>query len=105
MPGALTPTEIMQAWNAGATVIKIFPARTFGAAYLKDVLEPLPFLKLMPTGGVNPQNAGEFIRNGALAIGAGGNLVDKKLVAVGDWASITAKAEAYVQAVQAAREG
>ncbi len=103
MPGALTPTEIMTAWQAGASVVKIFPARSFGPAYIKDLREPLPQLKLMPTGGVSADNAGEYIKNGALAVGAGGNLVDKKLVAAGDWPAITARAAAYVRAVQEAR--
>lgn len=103
MPGALTPTEIVAAWEAGADVIKVFPARAFGPAYFKDLREPLPHLKLMPTGGVSVENAGEYIKNGAIAVGVGGNLVDKKLVAAGDWPAITAKAAAYVRAVQQAR--
>lgn len=104
MPGALTPTEIVAAWEAGASVVKVFPARAFGPAYIKDLREPLPHLKLMPTGGVNPDNAGEYIKNGAVAVGVGGNLVDKKLVAAGDWEAIRAKAETYVRAVAAARQ-
>ena len=103
MPGALTPTEIVTAWEAGASAIKIFPARSFGPAYIKDLLEPLPTLKLMPTGGVNTDNAGDYIKNGAVAVGAGGNLVDKQLVKAGDWAGLTARAAAYVQAIAAAR--
>lgn len=104
MPGALTPTEIMAAWQAGASVIKVFPARAFGPAYFKDLREPLPFLRLMPTGGVNLENAGEFIKNGAIALGVGGNLVDRKLVAAGDWSALREKAAAYVSAVSEARQ-
>lgn len=66
VPGALTPTEILNAWNAGASAIKVFPARAFGPAYFKDLREPLPFLRLIPTGGVSLDNAAEFVRNGAV---------------------------------------
>ncbi|HEX2914643.1 MAG TPA: bifunctional 4-hydroxy-2-oxoglutarate aldolase/2-dehydro-3-deoxy-phosphogluconate aldolase [Chloroflexia bacterium] len=103
MPGALTPTEIVKAWEAGADVIKVFPARSFGPAYFKDLREPLPHLKLMPTGGVNLENVAEYIRNGAVAVGVGGNLVDKKLVEAQDWEAIRRKAASYVEAVAAAR--
>lgn len=100
MPGALTPTEIVGAWNAGASVVKIFPARAFGPTYLKDVLAPLPHLKLMPTGRVDLDNVGQYIKNGAFATGIGSNLVDKQLVAARDWAALKERATAYVQAVQ-----
>jgi 2-dehydro-3-deoxyphosphogluconate aldolase/(4S)-4-hydroxy-2-oxoglutarate aldolase len=104
VPGALTPTEILNAWNAGASAIKVFPARAFGPAYFKDLREPLPFLKLIPTGGVSLDNAADFIKNGAVAVGVGGNLVDKKLVAAGDWEAIRQKTAAYVGLVKAARQ-
>ena len=103
VPGALTPTEILNAWNAGASAIKVFPARAFGPAYFKDLREPLPFLKLLPTGGVSLDNAAEFVKNGAIAVGVGGNLVDKKLVAAGDWDAIRQKAAAYLEQVKAGR--
>jgi 2-dehydro-3-deoxyphosphogluconate aldolase / (4S)-4-hydroxy-2-oxoglutarate aldolase len=103
MPGALTPTEIMAAWQAGATAVKIFPARSFGANYVKDLREPMSFLKLIPTGGVNLENAHEFIKNGAVAVGVGGNLVDKQLVANQAWDELAAKASAFVQAVRGAK--
>lgn len=103
MPGALTPTEIVTAWQAGASVVKVFPARTFGPVYLKDILAPLPQLKLMPTGGVDLDTIGPYFKNGAFAVGLGSNLVDGRLIAAGDWAALTAKANAYVQAVQSAR--
>lgn len=105
MPGALTPTEIVTAWTAGASVVKVFPARTFGPAYVKDVLAPLPQLKLMPTGGVDLDNIGQFFKNGAFAVGLGSNLVDGRLIAAGDWTGLTAKASRYVEAVRAARGG
>jgi 2-dehydro-3-deoxyphosphogluconate aldolase/(4S)-4-hydroxy-2-oxoglutarate aldolase len=104
VPGALTPTEIINAWNAGASAIKVFPARAFGPAYFKDLREPLPFLKLIPTGGVSLDNGADFIKNGAIALGVGGNLVDKKLVAAGDWEAIRQKTAAYVDLVKAARQ-
>lgn len=103
MPGALTPTEIVTAWNAGASAVKVFPARAFGPAYIKDVLAPLPQLKLMPTGGVDLDNIGQFFKNGAFAVGLGSNLVDERLIAAGDWAALTARASSYVQAVRVAR--
>lgn len=103
MPGALTPTEIVTAWNAGASAVKVFPARAFGPAYIKDLLAPLPQLKLMPTGGVDLDNIGQFFKNGAFAVGLGSNLVDGRLVSAGDWAALTARARRYVQAVRAAR--
>lgn len=100
IPGALTPTEIVDAWNTGASVVKVFPARVFGPTYLKDIHAPLPHLKLMPTGGVDLENVGQYIRNGAFAAGIGSNLVDKQLVAAGDWDALTERATAYVEAVR-----
>lgn len=103
MPGALTPTEILSGWNAGASAIKVFPARAFGPGYFKDLREPLPQLKLVPTGGVSLENAAEFVRNGAIAVGVGGNLVDKNLVAANNWAAIRQKAEALLEQVRVGR--
>ena len=97
--GALTPTEILTAWQAGATYVKVFPANLGGPRYLRDVLGPLPQLKLIPTGGVDVENAGEFIRAGAVAVALGSNLVDGRSVATGDWETITARAQAIVDAV------
>jgi 2-dehydro-3-deoxyphosphogluconate aldolase/(4S)-4-hydroxy-2-oxoglutarate aldolase len=101
--GALTPTEILTAWEAGATYVKVFPASLGGPAYLKDVRGPLPQVKLIPTGGVSVENAGAFIRAGAIAIALGSNLVDGRTVAAADWQTITARAHAVVAAVAAAR--
>ncbi len=103
MPGAFTPTEIQTAWRAGASVVKVFPARALGPAYFKDLLAPLPHLRLMPTGGVDLDNAPAFIRNGAVAVGVGGALVSPKLVAVQAWEELTVRAAQFVEAVQQAR--
>lgn len=101
--GAFTPTEILNAWQAGATYVKVFPASSVGPRYLKDVLGPLPHVRLIPTGGVTVENAGEFIRAGARGVAAGSNLVDGKVVAGRDWETITSRAQAYVAAVAGAR--
>jgi 2-dehydro-3-deoxyphosphogluconate aldolase / (4S)-4-hydroxy-2-oxoglutarate aldolase len=97
--GALTPTEMMNADDAGADMIKVFPARQFGPSYLRDVLAPLPHLRLVPTGGVSTQNAKEYFHAGATAVGIGGNLVAQQAVAAGDWAQITAQAQQCLAAI------
>ncbi len=99
MPGALTPTEILAAWEAGASAVKVFPARSVGPTYLKDVREPLPFLRLIPTGGVDRNNITDYLKNGAFAVGMGGNLVDKQLVAAHDWAALTDRARELTQSL------
>jgi 2-dehydro-3-deoxyphosphogluconate aldolase/(4S)-4-hydroxy-2-oxoglutarate aldolase len=101
--GALTPTEILTAWEGGATYVKVFPASLGGPRYLRDVLAPLPQVKLIPTGGVDLDNAGEFIRAGASAVALGSNLVDPSAVAAGKWESITARARAVADEVARAR--
>lgn len=101
--GAFTPTEILTAWEAGATYVKVFPAGAVGPRYLKDVYGPLPQVKLIPTGGVDLTNAPDFIRAGASAIAVGSNLVDGKLVAARDWAALRDRAAGLVNAVQEAR--
>lgn len=103
-PGAFTPTEILRAQNAGADVVKVFPSTSLGPGYFKDILAPLPFLKLMPTGGVDAQNVGQWIRAGAVCVGAGSALVPKDAVRKGDWAGITRLAKAFTAAVRTARE-
>ena len=100
--GAFTPTEILDAWQAGAQMVKVFPARTLGPSYIKDVLAPLPDLKLVPTGGVDLENCAAYIKAGAFSVGIGSNLVDPKLVAAHDWAELTRRARAYVEACAAA---
>jgi 2-dehydro-3-deoxyphosphogluconate aldolase / (4S)-4-hydroxy-2-oxoglutarate aldolase len=98
--GALTPTELLDAHEAGAELVKLFPARLGGPSYLKDVLAPLPFLKLVPTGGVGPENAQAYLGAGAAALGIGGNLIAADAVAAGDFARITATARECVAAVR-----
>jgi 2-dehydro-3-deoxyphosphogluconate aldolase/(4S)-4-hydroxy-2-oxoglutarate aldolase len=104
MPGAFTPTEILHAHRAGADVVKVFPAEVFGPAFIRGVLAPMPFLRLMPTGGVTPENVGDWIRAGAAAIGLGSALVDPRLVAGGRFDALTQRALRVTQAVAAARE-
>ena len=103
LPGAMTPTEILRAWSAGADVVKVFPSTALGPSYFKDVLAPLPHVRLMPTGGVDAKNVGDWLRAGAVCVGAGSNLVSKDAVAKKDWAAITASARAFTEAVRAAR--
>jgi 2-dehydro-3-deoxyphosphogluconate aldolase/(4S)-4-hydroxy-2-oxoglutarate aldolase len=104
MPGCFSPTEILAAWDAGADVVKVFPATALGPAYFKDLRGPLPHVKLMPTGGVSLDNAADWIRAGAVAIGVGGALVDPALVAAADYAAITDRAKRFVERVRDARE-
>jgi 2-dehydro-3-deoxyphosphogluconate aldolase/(4S)-4-hydroxy-2-oxoglutarate aldolase len=103
MPGAFTPTEILRADNAGADVVKVFPCTALGPGYFKDILAPLPFLKLMPTGGVDASNAGQWIKAGAVCVGAGSSLVPKAALEARDWSAITSAAEEFVGAVRTAR--
>jgi 2-dehydro-3-deoxyphosphogluconate aldolase/(4S)-4-hydroxy-2-oxoglutarate aldolase len=104
LPGALTPTEVMAASKAGADLIKIFPAANVGGpAYLKALRGPFPKLPFVPTGGVNLDNAADFIRAGAAALGVGGELVDKAALESGNTAVITANARRFVTSVQEAR--
>lgn len=105
MPGAMTPTEIWNATAMGADVVKVFPANHFGPTYFKDVLAPLPQVKLMPTGGVTRDNVGEWFKAGAVALGVGSSLVKKDLLKSKDWKTLAADAKAFVQAVRQARGG
>jgi 2-dehydro-3-deoxyphosphogluconate aldolase/(4S)-4-hydroxy-2-oxoglutarate aldolase len=104
IPGAMTPTEILTAWNAGADIVKVFPAAQLGGpAYIKALRGPLPQVLLAPTGGVNLQNAGAFIQAGAAALGVGGELVDKKAVKEKRFSVITENTRAYLKTVREAR--
>src|SRR5207237_6848672 len=94
MPGAFTPTELLEAWRAGAPVVKLFPASAVGPAYIRDVLAPLPFLRLVPSGGVALDNAGDWIRAGAAAVSLGSALVSPSLVTEQGWDRLTARARA-----------
>lgn len=101
MAGAMTPTEMLTAWEAGADLVKVFPASTIGGpAYIKAVLAPLPQLRLVPTGGVSADNAAQYLRAGAVAVAVGGNLVNKTAVESGNWEAITAEAQKLVAAVR-----
>lgn len=105
IPGAYTPTEILTAWEAGADLVKVFPANVGGPEYIKAIKGPLPQVPLVPTGGVELDNIGAFMKAGAAAAGVGGNLVGKKLVESRDYAAITKNARAFADAVKAARGG
>jgi 2-dehydro-3-deoxyphosphogluconate aldolase/(4S)-4-hydroxy-2-oxoglutarate aldolase len=103
MPGCFTPTEILDAWDAGADFVKVFPATTLGPGFFKDLRGPLPQVRLVPTGGVTRENAGEWIRAGAAAIGVGTALVDRAADSARRFDLITSRARAIVEAVHAAR--
>ena len=103
-PGALTPTEVVTAWQAGADAIKVFPCSAVGGAkYLRALKAPLPQIKLVPTGGVSLATAKDFIAAGAWALGVGADLVDTKAIQAGDRQSVVAAARNYVIAVREAR--
>jgi 2-dehydro-3-deoxyphosphogluconate aldolase/(4S)-4-hydroxy-2-oxoglutarate aldolase len=103
MPGAYTPTEILAAWEAGADVVKVFPAELGGPALLKALRGPFPQIRLMPTGGVNLETAESFLRAGACCLGVGGSLVEPKAVASGDFARLRTLATQYKAVVDAFR--
>jgi 2-dehydro-3-deoxyphosphogluconate aldolase/(4S)-4-hydroxy-2-oxoglutarate aldolase len=92
MPGSYTPTEVLTAWEAGADLIKLFPAEIGGAAYLKAIKAPLPQVRIAPTGGVDEQTAADFLRAGASALGVGSALVNQKLLDAQDFTTITERA-------------
>jgi 2-dehydro-3-deoxyphosphogluconate aldolase/(4S)-4-hydroxy-2-oxoglutarate aldolase len=100
MPGAFTPTEVLTAWEAGADVVKVFPADVGGPAYLKALRGPLPQVRLMPTGGVDLNTAESFLKAGACCLGVGGSLVEPRTVAAGDFARIRDLASQYAAIVR-----
>jgi 2-dehydro-3-deoxyphosphogluconate aldolase/(4S)-4-hydroxy-2-oxoglutarate aldolase len=103
-PGALTPTEVVRAWNAGADAVKIFPAGAVGgASYLKALKAPLPQIELIPTGGVSLKTAADFIKAGAMALGVGADLVDPKALREGNEELITERARQFIEIVREAR--
>ena len=104
MPGAMTPTEVVTAWEAGADIVKIFPSEITGPKYLKALHGPLPQIRLMPTGGVDLNTAAEFLRCGACALGIGGSLVEKKAVESGNLARIETLARQFVEIVRQTRQ-
>lgn len=103
MPGAMSIAEVIAGMEAGADIIKVFPGELFGPKILKSIHGPLPQAELMPTGGVSVDNVAEWIRAGAVAVGAGGSLTAG--AKTGDYASITATAKEFVERIKAARAG
>ncbi len=104
LPGALTPTEIQSAWEAGGDIIKVFPApRIGGPSYIRDVLAPLPHLKLMPTGGVTLKTIAEHFAAGAVCLGVGTSLLKMDLVQAADWPTLTQHARAFMTEVASAK--
>jgi 2-dehydro-3-deoxyphosphogluconate aldolase / (4S)-4-hydroxy-2-oxoglutarate aldolase len=105
IPGAMTPTEILNAWRAGADMVKVFPvAQLGGPDYIRAIKGPLPQIPLVPTGGVNLQNAASYIRAGAMTLGAGGELVDKKAVAAKRFDIVTENTRSFLKAIREARQ-
>lgn len=104
MPGAFTPTEILMAWQAGADIVKVFPADVVGPAFFKAMQGPLPQVRLMPTGGVNLTTAASFLQAGACCLGLGNQLVEPQALARGDMVRIRDLARQYVELVRAARK-
>lgn len=104
MPGALTPTEVLTAWESGADVVKVFPCGNVGgAAYIKALKGPFPHIEMIPTGGVNLKTAGDFLKAGACAVAVGGELVDMKSAAEGRFDRIEQRAKEYLDVIAAAR--
>ena len=104
-PGALTPTEVVRAWNAGADAVKVFPAGAVGgASYLKALKAPLPHIELVPTGGVSLKTAADFIKAGAMALGVGADLVDMNALRDGNDGLITERARQFIEIVRTARQ-
>ena len=103
IPGAFTPTEIINAWESGGDIVKIFPATVLGPKYFKDIHGPMPQVKLSPTGGVNINNAADFIKAGAVCLGVGSALIDKKLVENSDWEELSKRAATLVEEVRKGR--
>ena len=96
LPGAMTPTEVVTAHEAGADFVKIFPVRALGPSYIKDVLAPLKHVKLLAVGGVSPDNAADYLKAGCVGVGASGSLVNKEWIAAGEWDKIAAEAKRFV---------
>ncbi len=103
VPGAMTPTEILAAWQAGADMVKVFPANHFGPRYFRDILAPMPQLKLTPTGGVDLDTAADWLKAGAAALGVGSSLVRKELLKAKDWAGLTKLARQFREIVEQVR--
>jgi 2-dehydro-3-deoxyphosphogluconate aldolase/(4S)-4-hydroxy-2-oxoglutarate aldolase len=104
IPGALSPTELLTAWESGAELIKLFPAAQVGPGYLHELKGPLPQLRLVPTGGVNLENAGAFLAAGAAAVGVGGALFPPDAMARGEYGRVTEQASRLTRVIRSARE-
>lgn len=100
MPGCFTPTEVQTAYEWGADIVKIFPADVVGIPFFKAILAPMPYLKLMPTGGVSLTNAGEWIKAGACAVGLGSALIDNKAIAEGNYNKLTENAITIMNSIK-----
>lgn len=105
LPGAYTPSEIVRASRAGAAMVKLFPASAGGPKYLREVRAPLSDIPILPTGGVTLENAADFVRAGAVALGVGSALTPKAMIEAGDWTGVTALAARFVAAVREGRSG
>ena len=103
VPGALTPTEVVTAWQLGADLVKVFPVSSVGARYIRDLRGPLPEIPLVPTGGITANNVADFVKAGAVAVGAGSDLVDKGVVDRRDFAELERRARAFAEGVRAGR--
>lgn len=103
MPGCFSPTEVLTAWQAGADLVKLFPADLGGPGLVKAILAPLPQVRIVPVGGVNLTNAADFIRSGAVALGVGSSLIDQSLLEAGDLGELTRRAAAFVEQVRIGR--
>lgn len=103
IPGAFTPTEILYAWETGADYVKVFPSSGVGPSYIKDIKAPLPQIPLIPTGGINANNAAEFLNAGASALGVGSALVSSDIIDSGNFTILTERAEKLVDAVKSVK--
>ncbi|MGF6947859.1 2-dehydro-3-deoxyphosphogluconate aldolase/(4S)-4-hydroxy-2-oxoglutarate aldolase [Neobacillus sp. B4I6] len=103
IPGVMTPTEMINAIESGADLVKVFPATGLGVQYIKDVKGPFSHVPIIPTGGIHLDNVASFIEAGVAAVGIGGNLVDRKAIAASDFTKITRTAREYVSIIQNAR--
>ena len=104
VPGCYTPTEMLLAYRAGADLIKFFPAEAGGAAMLRSIRAPLPHLQIVPVGGVTLDNATEYIRSGAAALGVGSALINESVLEAADWRGLSRRADAFIQAVKRGRD-
>ncbi|MGH9162871.1 MAG: bifunctional 4-hydroxy-2-oxoglutarate aldolase/2-dehydro-3-deoxy-phosphogluconate aldolase [Vicinamibacteraceae bacterium] len=103
LPGCFSPTEILSAWQAGADMVKVFPATALGPRFIRDLRGPLPQIKVVPTGGVSLDNVGEWIKAGASAVGVGSAMLDPKAIAEGRYEVLTAHARKVIEDIRAAR--